>query len=131
MVTVATGIRRRNGFTLIELLVAMTIIALLLSIVAPRYFSSVSKAEEAVLKENLSLMRTALDKFRADTGRYPDTLDDLISKKYLRKLPVDPVTKSADSWVLVPPASTEAGKIFDIKSGAPGNSRDGMPYSEW
>lgn len=120
-----------KGFTLIELLVAMTIIALLLSIVAPRYFHSVSKAEEAVLKEDLTLMREMLDKYHADTGRYPDTLDDLVKKKYLRKIPVDPVTQSALNWVLIPPERTEMGAIFDIKSGAPGNAKDGTAYGDW
>lgn len=123
--------RRNGGFTLIELLVAMTIIALLLSIVAPRYFNSISKAEEAVLKEDLSLMRSALDKFRADSGKYPDTLDDLINKRYLRKLPVDPITQRADTWILIQPASDEAGAVFDIKSGAPGTARDGTLYADW
>ena len=123
--------QHRNGFTLIELLVAMTIIALLLSIVSPRYFHSVSKAEETVLKQDLSLLREALDKFHADTGKYPDTLEDLIKKNYFRKIPVDPITQSSTTWVLIPPASTEKGAIFDIKSGAPGNGKDGTPYADW
>lgn len=121
----------RNGFTLIELLVAMAIIALLLSIVAPRYFNSVGKAEEAVLKQDLSLMRESLDKYHADTGRYPDALEDLVNKKYFRKIPVDPITQSSTTWIVIPPASTEKGAIYDIKSGAPGNSKDGTPYAEW
>lgn len=122
---------RIKGFTLIELLVALTIIALLLSIVAPRYFHSVSKAEEAVLKEDLTLMREALDKYHADTGSYPDTLEDLASKKYLRKIPIDPVTQSAATWIIIPPASTEKGAVFDVKSGAPGKARDGTSYADW
>jgi prepilin-type N-terminal cleavage/methylation domain len=121
----------RNGFTLIELLVAMTIIALLLSIVVPRYFHSVTKAEESVLKEDLHLMRDALDKYHADTGVYPDTLDDLINRKYLRKIPVDPVTQSATTWILIPPTNTEKGAIYDIKSGAQGNAKDGSAYGDW
>lgn len=120
-----------KGFTLIELLVAMTIIALLLSIVVPRYFHSVTKAEETVLKEDLHLMRDALDKYHADSGGYPDTLDDLISRKYLRKIPVDPVTQSATTWILIPPSNSEKGGIYDIKSGAQGNAKDGSPYSDW
>ncbi|MBU1482175.1 MAG: type II secretion system GspH family protein [Gammaproteobacteria bacterium] len=124
-------LKPRNGFTLIELLVAMTIIALLLSIVSPRYFKSVSKAEEAVLKQDLALIRETLDKFHADTGKYPDTLEELISKNYFRKIPVDPITQSSTTWILIPPASTEKGAIFDIKSGAPGNSKDGTPYADW
>lgn len=123
--------RHRNGFTLIELLVAMTIIALLLSVVTPRYFRSVSKAEEAVLKQDLALMRETLDKYHADTGKYPDTLDDLISNKYLRKIPADPITQSNTTWILIPPASSEKGAIFDIKSGAPGNGKDGTAYADW
>lgn len=123
--------QRRLGFTLIELLVAMTIIALLLSIVAPRYFHSVTKAEETVLKEDLHLLRDALYKYHADTGAYPDTLDDMVNRKYLRKIPVDPVTQSDATWILIPPSNSEKGAIFDIKSGAQGNSRDGSPYSDW
>lgn len=120
-----------KGFTLIELLVAMSIIALLLSIVTPRYFHNVSKAEEAVLKQDLSLMREALDKYHADTGRYPDTLDNLVSKKYFRKIPVDPITQSSTTWILIPPANAEQGAIFDIKSGALGNGKDGTAYADW
>jgi general secretion pathway protein G len=131
MVGMANRTQHRNGFTLIELLVAMTIIALLLSIVVPRYFNSVGKAEEAVLKEDLSLMREALDKYHADTGAYPDTLDDLVGKKYLRKIPVDPITQSAAAWILIPPANTEKGAIYDIKSGAPGVAKDGTAYADW
>lgn len=126
-----TQMHPRNGFTLIELLVAMTIIALLLSIVAPRYFNNVSKTEETILKQDLSLMREALDKYHADMGRYPDTLEDLVSKRYFRKIPVDPITQSSATWILVPPASTEKGAIFDVKSGAPGNGKDGTAYADW
>lgn len=124
-------LKAENGFTLIELLVAMTIIALLLSIVSPRYFHNVTKAEETVLKQDLALMREALDKFHADTGKYPDSLDELVSKRYFRKIPVDPVTQSSTTWKLIPPASTEKGAIFDIKSGAPGNAKDGTAYADW
>lgn len=124
-------IRHRNGFTLIELLVVLTIISLLLTIVSPRYFHSITKAEEAVLKEDLTLMRDALNKYHADTGSYPDTLDDMVTRQYIRKIPVDPVTQSTSSWILIPPPGTEKGGIFDIKSGAPGNSKDGTPYADW
>ena len=122
---------KKNGFTLIELLVALTIIALLLSIVVPRYFHSVSKAKEAVLKDDLTLMRDALDKYYADNGSYPNTLNDLVNKKYLRKIPVDPITDSTDTWITIPPATTVNGAVFDIKSGAPGNANDGTPYKNW
>ena len=121
----------KRGFTLIELLVVMVVIGVLLSIVSPRYFNSVSKAEEAVLKENLLLMRDALDKYQADNGRYPDSLDELVSKKYLRNIPYDPVAKSNEIWVLVPPEDTAKGSVFDIKSGATGTARDGTQYADW
>jgi len=131
MVEMKSRTQPKKGFTLIELLVAMTIIALLLSIASPRYFHSVSKAEEAVLKQDLSLLRETLDKFHADTGKYPDTLEELVSRNYFRKIPVDPITQSSTTWILIPPASSEKGAIFDIKSGAPGNSKDGTPYANW
>lgn len=120
-----------RGFTLIELLVVMAIIALLLSIATPRYFNSVEKTKEAVLRQDLSTMRDAIDKYYGDTGSYPDNLNDLVSKKYLRKLPVDPVTDSAATWVVVPPSDADKGGVYDLHSGAPGNGRDGTPYSGW
>jgi general secretion pathway protein G len=123
--------RRVSGFTLIELLVVMVIIALLVSIAAPRYFNSVEKSKETVLQQDLSVMRDAIDKYYGDNDKYPDSLDDLVSKKYLRKLPVDPITDSATTWVVVPPENPELGGVFDLHSGAPGNGRDGTPYSSW
>ena len=122
---------RVSGFTLIELLVVMVIIAILVSIAAPRYFNSVEKSKETVLKQDLSAMRDALDKYYSDNDKYPESLDDLVSKKYLRKLPVDPITESATTWVIVPPENSEQGGVFDLHSGAPGNGRDGTPYSSW
>lgn len=123
--------KRSTGFTLIELLVVMSIIALLLAIVVPRYFHSVTRAKEVVLRENLMLIRDALDKRYADTGKYPLTLADLVSEKYLRKLPQDPITESADTWIILPPDRREKGGVYDVKSGAPGNSLSGEAYSQW
>lgn len=122
---------RRGGFTLIELLVALAIVALLLSIVVPRYFGGLTRAEEAVLKENLALMRDALDKHYADTGRYPAALEELVARKYLRSIPPDPVAQSASAWIQVPPADARLGGVFDVRSGAPGNGMDGRPYAQW
>ncbi|HMH16538.1 MAG TPA: prepilin-type N-terminal cleavage/methylation domain-containing protein [Burkholderiales bacterium] len=119
------------GFTLIELMVALAVIALLLSIVAPRYFGGVSRAEEAVLKENLYLMRNALDKYYADAGHYPDALEDLVTRRYLRSIPLDPITQSGATWVVLPPADPQKGAVFDVKSGAQGAGRDGKPYEQW
>jgi general secretion pathway protein G len=119
------------GFTLIELLVVMAIVAVLLSIVSPHYFHSIGKAEEAVLKQDLSIMREALDKYHADIGKYPDVLGDLVTKKYIRNIPVDPITESNLTWVLIPPSDSQMGGIFDIKSGASGIGRSGTAYADW
>ncbi len=124
-------VKVKHGFTLIELLVVITIIALLLTIAVPRYFGGVDRAKEAVLQEDLATMRDTLDKFYADTGKYPATLDELVSRRYLRKIPVDPMTDSAETWVTVPPEDPTKGGVYDVKSGASGSSRDGKPYSEW
>ncbi len=121
----------RKGFTLIELLVVMVIIATLLTIAVPRYFSSVEKSKEAVLRQDLALMREALDKFYGDNGKYPDTLDDLVSKKYLRSLPPDPVTGSSRTWLVIAPDTPDKGAVYDIRSGAPGKARDGTEYGGW
>ncbi|HEY4373031.1 MAG TPA: prepilin-type N-terminal cleavage/methylation domain-containing protein [Burkholderiales bacterium] len=123
---------KRGGFTLIELVVVMAIVALLVSIAAPRYFRSIERARENVLHENLVLMRDAIDKFNADTGHYPGTIEELASKRYLRKIPDDPVTGSATTWVIVPPPdSSGLSGVYDIKSGAEGNGMDGSAYSSW
>jgi general secretion pathway protein G len=122
---------RSDGFTLIELLVTLAIIALLLSLVGPRYFSNVTKAEETTLKHNLATLRDAIDKHYADNGKYPGSLEDLVQKRYIRALPLDPITQSATSWLLIPPEDPQKGAIFNVKSGAQGNARDGTPYSGW
>lgn len=121
----------RRGFTLIELLVVMAIIATLLSIAVPRYFGSVKRAEEATLKQNLALMRDAIDKHYADTGRYPDSIQDLVTRRYLRALPVDPTTGTTEEWVTVPPANPELGRVYDVRSGSTQSARDGSAFSTW
>jgi general secretion pathway protein G len=120
-----------GGFTLIELLVVMAIIAVLLTIAAPRYFHSVDKSKEAVLHQNLELTRQAIDKYFSDNGKYPDSLDDLVAKKYLRTLPYDPISESNATWVIVPPASVDKGAVYDIKSGAVGIGINGTEYKDW
>lgn len=125
------GFMAKKGFTLIELLVVMAIIATLLTLVAPRYFHSVEKSKEAVLRENLGTLRDLLDKHYADTGNYPENLQVLVARKYLRSIPVDPVAGSAETWILVPPENPEKGGVYDVRSGAPGKARDGTLYSEW
>jgi general secretion pathway protein G len=123
---------KRRGFTLVELLVVIAIIATLLGIAVPRYFSSLDRAKEAVLKENLAVMRDAIQKYYADRGKYPEKLEDLAAHRYLRKIPVDPITASAASWVVVPPPEgSEQGGVYDVHSGASGRGADGAPYTEW
>lgn len=126
-----TSIEKIRGFTLIELLVVLAIISLLLTIALPRYFGSVERSKEAVLRTDISVMRDALDKYYSDNGKYPDTLDDMVSKKYLRAIPLDPITESSATWIIIPPDDSSLGAVFNIKSGAPGNGRNGIPFSEW
>lgn len=122
---------RHKGFTLIELLVVMAIVATLLSLVAPRYFSSLDKAKETVLRQDLSIMRQAIDQFYSDTGKYPIDLLELVDKRYLRAIPIDPLTESNQTWIEVPsPNMTEAG-VYDVHSGYQGRAADGSFYEEW
>ncbi len=123
--------RIRAGFTLIELLVVMTIIAILLALAAPRYVGNVEKAKESVLRENLASLRDVLDKYYADTGQYPHTLDELVTHRYIRKIPIDPITDSNRTWMIVGPADTEKGGVFDVHSAATGRARDGTFYRDW
>jgi len=120
-----------RGFTLIELMVVMTIIALLISIAVPRYFHSVEKAKEATLKQSLNVMRVAIDKFHGDNDRYPVSIKELVTKKYIRAVPVDPFTESTETWVTQAPSMDTSNAVFDIKSGAPGSAKDGTAYAEW
>jgi general secretion pathway protein G len=119
---------KARGFTLIELLVVLAIIGGLLAIAAPRYLHRADLAKETVLLSDLATMRDALDKFFGDTGRYPASLDELVARRYLRKIPPDPITESTDSWVVVAPPAPDQGAVYDVKSGAPGKTADGRPY---
>ena len=121
---------KSKGFTLVELMVVLTVIALLLSVVVPDYVGRLKRAEEAVLQENLTVMRDALDKHYADAGKYPASLQELVTKRYLRKIPEDPITKSATTWVVVPPPAGQERGVFDVKSGAKGAASDGKPYAQ-
>ena len=120
-----------RGFTLIELLVVLAIISTLLTLAVPRYFSSLQKSKEVVMRENLWIMRDALDKYFGDVGRYPDQLQDLATKKYLRAVPIDPLTETSTTWRVIPPDDPEKGGVYDVKSGAEGTATGGMAYSEW
>jgi general secretion pathway protein G len=125
--------RVHRGFTLIELMVVMAIVATLLTIVAPRYFEHLSRAREAALRETLAVTRDAIDKFHADHDRYPGTLEELVDRRYLRQVPLDPLTERRDSWTLLPPPARAEGElpegsVWDLRSGA---SEEGKDYDQW
>jgi len=122
--------RRFLGFTLIELMVVLTIVALLLTLAVPRYFGSIDKSKEAVLRENLNQMRDAISRYYADKGKYPESLDALATEKYLRGVPLDPVTESDKTWIIVQPEDPQKGGVYDVKSGANGKTRDGREFSQ-
>jgi general secretion pathway protein G len=123
--------RRTIGFTLIEVLVVMAILATLLRIAAPKYFDSLDRAKEAALRTDLRMLREAIDKHRADTGRLPASLESLAQARYLQAVPIDPITDRAASWVVVPSADVSMPGVSDVRSGAPGTARDGSAYSSW
>jgi general secretion pathway protein G len=123
--------RSPGGFTLIELLIVMAIIGTLLSIAVPRYFHALAHARETVLRQDLAILREAIDKHFADLDQYPDTLGALVEKRYVRSVPVDPYTKLAETWILVPSEDPDHGGIRDVRSGAADEVADGKPVSTW
>jgi general secretion pathway protein G len=106
----------------------LSIVALMLTIALPQYFHSIDASKEKILAENLHATRNVIDKFYGDLGRYPDSLEELVDRHYLRTLPLDPVTDSTSTWQIVPPEEQFPGKVFDIKSGAQGTTLDGRPF---
>ena len=129
-------VRKGTGFTLIELMVVMALIVILASIGLAVYGNSVTRAKEAVLKEDLYRMRSAIDQYYADKNKYPASLDVLVEEKYLRTIPVDPFTNATDTWQTTA-AELEPGNasgdpgIYDVKSGSDRTGLDGTNYSEW
>ena len=123
--------RRGRGFTLIELLVVMTIIAVLLTIAVPQYFKALDRSREKVLRQDLSVMREAIDKHLGDYGQYPDSLAALVERKYIRAVPVDPITNSANDWTPVVSEDADHPGIRDVHSAAEGLASDGTAYKEW
>ena len=118
------------GFTFVELMVVMAIVALLLTIALPRYFDGLQRSREAVLREDLSVMRDAIGHYYGDKGAWPVTLEALVEQKYLRAIPVDPITERSDSWVTVTPPDFSPG-VYDVRSGATEPAMDGSSYGEW
>lgn len=140
--------RDKRGFTLIELMIVMTIIAILAAIAIPNYQRYLIRAREAVLQENLYGIRSAIDQFYADQGKYPDAFTDLVDKKYMREIPRDPITGKNDTWVAVAPvaetpsgtgggmpssgaSSLPKGNVYDVQSGSNLIGTNGVPYNEW
>jgi general secretion pathway protein G len=123
--------KAQHGFTLIELLVVLAVLAVLASIVVPRYLDRVDDARETVLRQNLVGLRTSIDQFYRDKARYPVTLEELVTERYIREVPVDPIAQRTDTWVIVPPKSGGDKAVFNVKSGAIGTAKDGTDYANW
>ncbi len=121
---------RAAGFTLVELLVVMAIIGLLLSIVAPRYIGTLEHSKETALKQDLAVMREAISNFHDDQTRYPESLEELVQKRYLRAIPVDPLTDRSDTWISVYSTNPDEQGMTDIASGAKGATSGGVPFQE-
>ena len=122
---------REHGLTFVELIVTVAILSILAMAALPVARFQVKRQNERELRRDLWMMRDAIDKYFADHGRYPDSLEDLVAKRYLRAVPVDPITQKSSSWVVNPPEDTTLGAVYDVRSGAPNKARDGTAYKEW
>ncbi|MEK6749078.1 MAG: prepilin-type N-terminal cleavage/methylation domain-containing protein [Pseudomonadota bacterium] len=120
----------KRGFTLLELMVVLALVGVLAAVAAPVATRAIHNAKEAALKEDLTQLRKAVDDYYADHGRYPERLQRLVEARYLRRVPVDPLTGRADSWIELA-YDGPGGGVYDVRSGEPGRSRDGQAYSEW
>ena len=126
-----TGERRSRGFTLIELLVVLAIIGMLLMIAVPRYYHALQRSRETILRHDLSVMRDAIDKFDGDRGQYPQALAALVDKRYIREIPVDPITQSAATWTVVDSADPNNPGVRDVHSGSDKISINGTAFASW
>ena len=126
-----TGEPRTRGFTLIELLVVMAIIGMLLMIAVPRYYHTLQRSRETILEHDLSVMREAIDKYYGDRGQYPQALAALVDKRYIRAVPVDPITQSAETWTVVESDDPDHPGVRDVHSGSPKNAINGTAFASW
>jgi len=123
---------RFAGFTLIELVVVLAIVGLLASLALPRFVAGIDRSKETVLRQNLAAIRAALDQYQADRDALPSGLADLVGARYLRDIPLDPITEARDTWVVVPaPMDAKLQGVVDVRSGASGKALDGTAYSDW
>jgi general secretion pathway protein G len=113
------------GFTLIELIVVLAAIGLLLTIATPRYLDALDRGKESIVQQDLVVMRDAIDKFNADQGRYPESLEELVVKRYLRAVPIDPYL-DAPSWTIVPPKAGEPGRVYDVQRASAAPTKVGV-----
>lgn len=127
----SANVRRPRGFTLIELLVVMAIIGVLLTLAVPRYFRTVQRSKETVLRRDLATVRESIDRYYGDLGQYPDALPALVDKHYIRSVPVDPFTKSAETWLVVESDDPDHPGVRDLHSGSPESGSDGSPFVSW
>jgi len=129
-------VRRAQGFTMIELVIVMAMLGLLLSLALPQYMAALDRGREQVLQSNLAALREAIDKYYGDRGRYPDSLEDLVTQRYLRAIPNDPYTESP-TWLVIAPRDTDKGGVIDVRSTltdidgqprrVPGSTAEGEP----
>lgn len=119
-----------NGFTFVELMVVMAIVAMLISIALPRYFEGLQRSREVVLKEDLNVIRKAIDHYHADKNTYPANLQILVSERYLKFIPEDPITSSSETWQTVMPPDN-SNQVYDLHSGSTETASDGTPYNTW
>ncbi len=123
--------QNQKGFTLIEMMIVLAIMSILATIATPNMQRYIVRAREASLRETLFVTRDVIDQHYSDQGKYPDSLEQLVERKYIRSIPVDPITGSSSTWVVIPPEGEVVGGVYDIHSGSDRVSLDGEPYNEW
>jgi len=121
----------RQGFTLIELLVVLSIVAVLATLAIPRYYNQIDGSKETVLRHNLKQTRETIDHFYGDMGRYPESLQELVERRYLAELPIDPMTESDKTWVIEAPPDGYKGNVYNLHSGSKESGRGGGAYADW